>query len=411
MRLRYLVSFLMLFTFQCILSKKPYRAVIAVPIADAVGSPIQSFFPHLSPEQGYAHLPVCGEKPFASSCCPRLHQLLFNEMVTVIKEQGVEVLVTISNCFFVSKQNNAPQNSYWILKKNIVALKELSKAAISLDDVPPALSFEDQSSAQPDQVVTLRMPWYDTVTNQTFSAGTRFVLEKQSEENDELYVIKVVDFHNKTCHSVTINKDLLVFAPTTIAEKRALFIEILKQWAHLPNGVIVYVWGGCSFTTTVQDARIAIQKNKSLPCSFYHIDQFDQVPKPGLDCSNLIMRAAQIAGIPFFLKNSYTIGMYMKPLADNQSLENGDIIAIPGHVMVVADITRNTIIEARGYKKGQGKVQEIALDKVFKNIKTFKQLAKVWRDTKPLERLADDGTHFETIKQFKLLSMQSVFGE
>lgn len=76
--------------------------------------------------------------------------------------------------------------------------------------------------------------------------------------------------------------------------------------------------------------------------------------------------------------------------------------------MVVGDLKRNTLIEARGYKyKGQGKVQEIALNQVFKDIDNYDQLLKAYREKTMLERLGRDGSVVEKIAHFKLLSLAS----
>lgn len=116
-----------------------------------------------------------------------------------------------------------------------------------------------------------------------------------------------------------------------------------------------------------------------------------------------------MAGIPFFYKNTVTIAEHLKEIDPNESLQPGDIIWVRGHVMVVANIKRNTIIEARGYDGGYGHVHEIALAKVFKGIKTFADLKKAWLEKQPLIRLNKAGKIQDSFKSVKLLSMKSVF--
>ena len=114
---QYIFIIIILLLHAAAFAKKPYKAVVIVPIADAIGSQIQTFFPEGSSGQSHTNLPVSGGMPLSSSCCPRLHQLLFNEIGTVIKEEGQEVLIKISNCFYITHTNNTPHHAYWTLKK------------------------------------------------------------------------------------------------------------------------------------------------------------------------------------------------------------------------------------------------------------------------------------------------------
>lgn len=402
-------ALLVLATASIVLAKKPYKAVVIVPIADAAGSPIKTFFSESCAEQAYNTLPICGGKPLASSCCPRLHQLLFNEIGTVIKEEGQEVLIKISNCFYSTEHNHAPQHAYWTLKKNIMSLKKLEDQEISIDNFPAPISFYKPSSITDEQVVTLVRPWNDEVTNQTFSAGTRF-LKVVDQKPDQGVSVHIFNAHKKEWGTRTIPSSFLGENLSDNAKKIELFISLLKKWAHPDTGYIPYVWGGCSFTATAHEPFNEKQNSSSdTACTFYEIKNFNAEPKPGFDCSNLIMRAAQVAGIPFFFKNSHTMTAHIKKLHHDAQLSAGDIIWIPGHVLIVADTNKNTVIEARGYKyKGQGRVQEIALNKIFKGIHSFEDLVKAWHAKQPLERLSDDGSIIEIIKHFKLLSMQSI---
>lgn len=115
-------------TTYCVYAVPSYKAAVIVPVADLVGAPIQTFFPQTSVIQAYHDLVVCGGKPAMHSCCPRLHQLLFNEIVTVIEEQDQEIRVQISSCFYVPKDRLAPQYTYWMLKQHVVPLQELEQS-------------------------------------------------------------------------------------------------------------------------------------------------------------------------------------------------------------------------------------------------------------------------------------------
>jgi cell wall-associated NlpC family hydrolase len=389
-----------------ILAKKPYKAVVIAPIADAVGSPIKTLSPEKSPTQAYAQLPLCAYEPLVSSCCPRLHQLLFNEIGTVVKEEGQEVLIQVTNCFYITQTNNTPHHSYWTLKKNILSFNSLEEKGVDTHNFPPPISFQDPGSATNQRVGTLVKPWHDATTQRTYSAGTRFL--KTTEQPDENFTtVHIFDPSQNEFVTATVPNTYLVDATANTTQKKLeLFVHILKNWAHQDNGAIPYVWGGCSFTQTTDQPYTQLHKDSY---SFYEIKGFEYTPRPGLDCSNLILRAAQLAGIPFFFKNSHTTAVNLKQLTSNDQLAPGDIIWIPGHVLIVVDVNKNTLIEARGYKyKGQGKIQEIALNQVFKKIDSFDQLVDAKNAKRSLERLGADGSVVEVIKNFKLLSMRSI---
>ena len=142
----------------------------------------------------------------------------------------------------------------------------------------------------------------------------------------------------------------------------------MRQWAKRKEGFIPYVWGGFSFTDTIKTTSCFLLKDETTS------------PKTGLDCVGIIARVAQIYGIPYFYKNTTTIKQCLTPLARNSKLMTGDIIWVPGHVMIVADLTNHTLIEARGYDHGYGKVQEIPLNEEFKGINTYRDLIDAYHN-------------------------------
>jgi len=364
--------------------------------------------------KAYDSLALCGGKPSSSYSCPRLHQLLFNEIVTVLKEEGIQVQVKISNCFYIREHTNTPHHTYWILKKNIRALKDLEQKDIDIELFPAPVTFFEPTSITHPSILTLASPWHDAGTNHTYSTGTRFLKVSNPQESEERVesdgtMAYIFDAEKNVFNTTPIPSTYCIDTPAESDKKIALFIRVLKKWANQDTGCIPYVWGGCSMIATAQEPFI--EKNISLhgkPCTYFEIKDFTITPKTGFDCSNLILRAAQLCGIPFFYKNSITMATHLKKIHHDQQLNEGDIIWIPGHVLVVADLKKNTAIEARGYKnKGYGKIQEIELKKLFKGVRTFDDLARLYHDKIPLERLGSDGLVVETVAHFKLLSLAS----
>ena len=262
-------------------------------------------------------------------------------------------------------------------------------------------------------VVTLLKPFYDQTSGQTYSAGTRFVAESISTDKKYTYV-QALDPSLGTLRQLKIPSNYLMKSTLgSIKEKIQTFVDILKCWAN-QEGFIPYIWGGCSFSHLESSPTILEhQENRNgTIISWYtrkkpHVK--NSVLKSGFDCAGLIARAAQMAGIPFFFKNTLTITQHLQEISPDEELQAGDIIWVRGHVMVVADTKHNTLIEARGYDGGYGKVHEIKLNKVFEGIRTLADLKRSWINKTPLKRLNKSGKVQDVFKTVKLLKLRSVF--
>ncbi len=85
------------------------------------------------------------------------------------------------------------------------------------------------------------------------------------------------------------------------------------------------------------------------------------------------------------------------------------MIWIRGHVLVVANVKEQTVIEASAYDYGYGEIHELPISKVFKGIETFDDLIKRYHHKKVIERLHANGTVLDTYKEVKLLKLASQF--
>ena len=77
--------------------------------------------------------------------------------------------------------------------------------------------------------------------------------------------------------------------------------------------------------------------------------------------------------------------------------------------MVVASLQNNTIIEARGYPTGFGKVHELPLHKTFKNINSYADLLNHYFSNKSLYWLDKEGRINSTLHNYKILKLASVW--
>ena len=77
--------------------------------------------------------------------------------------------------------------------------------------------------------------------------------------------------------------------------------------------------------------------------------------------------------------------------------------------MIVSDITKNLLIEARSYGHGYGKLHEISIDQVFEGIETYKDLCDAYYEKKVVKRKDKDGKIRDTFSNLQLFSMMSVW--
>lgn len=376
--------------------------IIVVPVADLVGHPLAQNHNKESVEKLYKEIPYSG----TSKNCPRQHQAIFNEFVKILKEKGHEVKIQIlSSYYLIDKNPTTPQAEFWTLRKNVVPIKKLYDSRIDITKFPDPLSFRPLPfSPHNRKVISLIEPFYDSTTQETYSAGTRFVV---SEDPTNLPYIKVYLFDRKKFRfrSVKIPRNKFLTTHGKSQEQKIdTFISILKKWSHNQEGFIPYVLGGWSWVDSCKTNNFAKGEQNGL---FYNRNN----KKPavsGLDCVGIIGRAAQICDIPFFFKNTTTMKLKMDPLKKGESLEKGDVIWYPGHVMVVSDVEKGLIIESRGYSLGYGKLHEKSLSSYFKNVNSFDQFLQNVYSGKSLQLLNSKGKP-ETFVKCQVYKMKSIW--
>lgn len=389
----------------CFLGNMLYarKGIVMVPIADLAGQPICTYYSHVPIVNAYYKLPWAHYRNDYEAC-PRVHQLLYHEIVDIIGTRKDEMLIKIPNIFYQTMLDARPQSYYWTLTTNIIPIVK----SIDLTKLPSPIHFNKTNESTKD-TISLIEPCTANTINMTFSAGTRFVKTKDQPDKDN---VMVYCLHPKTHILTTIslpNHAVYTFNEKTMADRITDFIAILRRWTKQDNGFIPYVWGGCSFTDRHAQNHFQIQKEliQGKKLGYYIRPEHNQVPKAGYDCSSIIARAAQIVGLPYYYKNTYTIAKQLPALARHEMLKEGDLIWIRGHVLVVANMKHHTIIEAASYDYGYGEVHEIPISKVFKDIHTFQDLQKRYNQKKPVERFHNNGTILDTYNEVKLLKFAS----
>lgn len=388
------------------------KAVINAPIADLIGQQITTLIPNIPAQESYENIPSCAGTIKSSMACPRLHQLLYNDIVDVLKIVDNEACISIMHGYYLIPSSPQPQTTYWTLKNNLTFLDDITAHNIPLTRIPQPIDFSDTKNTvlHSQEIVTLIEPHFDSTLQLTFSVGTRFVKASFHKKKASKIEVFAIDYQKMKCHTIKIPsyKCRIDNGIKTKSERIADFVTLLKKWAHIKKGSIAYVWGGTSFTTPIHtDFKEVTKTGHKGDYSFYEYEKNTQSPKNGFDCSGIILRAAQICGIPYFCKNTTTIAQCLKPLSANQELKNGDLILINGHVMIVSDKTKNLLIEARSYGHGYGKIHEIPIKNMFENIETYQDLLDTYYDKRAIKIKDKNGKVRATFSCVQLFSMES----
>lgn len=410
------ITFFITVIFNCTLSHNmlaQQKAVINVPVADLVGQQITTLIPDAPAQELYAQIPVCAGEIKSSIACPRLHQLLYNDTVDLLKITDDEACIRIAHGYYLIPSSQQPQTAYWILKKNLTLFNDIIAQDISTNTIPPTIDFSDENHTALNcaTIVTLLEPHYDPTVRMTFSAGTRFVkTSSPAKKRTSTVEVFAINYEKMKRHTIKIpvHKCIIADCSKTNQDRIIDFVSLLKKWAHQKSGHIPYVWGGTSFIKPVHTNFKEVTKTgHNGDYSFYEYEKDTQSPKNGFDCSGVILRATQIVGIPYFCKNTTTIAQCLNPVTKEQELNVGDLILIKGHVMIVSDINKNLLIEARSYGHGYGKLHEIPISEVFEEIETYKDLCDAYYEKKIVKRKDKNGKIRDTFSNLQLFSMMS----
>lgn len=397
-----ILIFLFFITTQLYCETFPYKAFCHVPVAD--------LFTTIPSAQHIALNNPWDEQFPPAFVYPRVSQLLFNEQVLVTEKRDNYAHVNVVNWFYMPHESDSKITDYWIKADTLTPLLQIPST--QQKSLPQPLSYKIQNLYN-DKVVTLKFPY--TINGITYSAGTRFTFSYYSKDKSKIHVPiyndKIRNFTTRSIPTAYLQYTRL----TLPQEKRNLFISLVKEWVSNQKEFFPYVLGGasiitpCTSTDTIT-SKIATVGNREK--KFYYRSCNYSCPV-GIDCSHLVARAAQIAQIPIFARNTATLLKTTKGLQTHESLQNGDLILWKGHVLIVSDVAHNLAIEARGYHNGYGKVHEVPLSVLFKNAPTYQKLLELYfnqnskLNVQPLIGLNKAGNVVKRITDFKIVSLDS----
>jgi hypothetical protein len=271
--------------------------------------------------------------------------------------------------------------------------------------VPQPISYEKQLAPQLN-TITLITPYTVPECSCTFSAGTRFIVTGTNPENKTI-TVELIHPKTHTPLAITLPYNHCLTPSASREQQRKNFVKLLRLWSN-NSGSIPYVWGGCSYIFSAPNLafkEVTTGSNQS----HYVLEPQSPSPQTGFDCAGLVARAAQAAGLPYFFKNTTTLATFLNPLTEDEQVQDGDLIWIPGHVMIVSNREQNTLIEARDYSSGWACVQERPLKEIFKNIVCYNDLEARYNNKIVLQRIDKSGAITNTYTTFKLLSLNSIW--
>jgi hypothetical protein len=390
----------------------PYKAVVHVPIADLLGQSILDFKLGISVRESYARLPLSSADK--ASVCLRIHQALFNEIVTVVEETSEEVCIVLPHVFYTTPSDKQEKNSFWTLKRNITPLAVLEEQHLNSACLPEEIDFKKGNMIPSNQgVITLWLPFKSSVTGKQYSVGTRFAQAHYKRITDAAYAVYEYDAEAQQFHMLKIPKKYCfqTGAPYTHQERQEAFVSLVKAWVRL-GSVVPFVWGGCSFRESCFSDNYHIEHVRDAQghvSSFWVRSEMRNVIQSGFDISGLVYRAAQICGIPYYYKNTTTAARYLAEKRTFGSLQEGDLVWVPYGLYIISNLKENKVIAACGYDPGYGRVVELPLGDVFNNIETFNELVRAINKEETFDLLKADGSVSRTVPDCKILSLSSVW--
>lgn len=384
--------------------EKPHAVIIKVPIADCLGLAARDIDPSLqaaeSTEEFYAQLAYSPEiGPYS---CGRVHQCLFNEVGIIKEEKGDELLVEFPHFYYASSPESL-HSQFWVHRSSVKLLADL-KVPVHMC-IPAPLNYR-HIVPQSDNTLTLVFPWQDPENGWWYSAGSRF-LGNAGADNDSCLGIHILDHASNTVRTALVPHSFLWLSkPKDITEAKQLFVKIMHTWITHEKDVIPYTWGGCSYRGRCPQRDFILWETMR---GNDKIANWQRPGEPGVhtgfDCTGVILRAAQLAGIQYFCKNTTTIGLTFDDVPQDESLEEGDFILFKGHVLVISDIENNLAIDAIGYGSGYGCLREVALSEAFMDVATYDDLRHLANTQQSLGRKNSKGELVAIIPSFRLIRL------
>ncbi len=339
----------------------------------------------------------------------RVHQFLYNQAVNCIEElDNGQMVIEVPGLFYIDWHTNKKCNHFLVLKKDLIATELLHDDLKAY--IPAPIDYTKPILAYSKDILTLTKPWHHEATDQTYSAGTRFV-RYIDEDTDVSYAVWVLDYHEQKAYCAHIPLDRAVLHNETFKKAQKCFVAVLRDWAHQPGGMIIpYVFGGCSHTGPMVEKGFKQVEGTmcDLKGTYWERTGATQGPLSGFDCSGCILAAAQIAWLPYYFKNTTTLACYLHSLKQEDQIEEGDLILYRGHTLIISDVINSLIIETIGYGAGYGRMHELPVSKIFSGIKDLEHLKRAHLAKDAVRTLNSNGEHCGSERKITILKLRSI---
>lgn len=324
--------------------------------------------------------------------CYRDHQALLNEHVRIVETNGDAVKIALDSLLYdIDSSTQQPINTFWTSSKYLATFDYLKNNNL--------LSALANPTYGQEPTIVLTYPWNN------FSVGTRF---KHVPDNDtqDSYAIVRIDYTNNTVVSDLVPHDCahIEVKPENAHAARQAFVSMINTFLDRVDrdGVVPFVWGGSSFLHPYdKDEKCHIQDG------VWRRDGSENKLYYGYDASEFVMRMAQIAGINFPYKTTWSMQQGLAHLSPTDQLEEGDLLWVPGGVAIVSSLEKNEMVMAHGYNSGYGCVHKLPLAQCFQGISTYADLMADYHAGKPLIILDRNGAVSKTCTTFKFLKLPS----
>jgi hypothetical protein len=358
-------------------------------------------------EYHYNHQPLSGDT--SKFDCMRTAQALFNEWCDIVSwdKETHEIGVQFSH-FLVDKWGQLIPVTFWTLDDNVWIFEDEKNEKKYQSLFPKPIRYNDPRSLIACDHIVLIWPFYDRESKKIYSAGTRF-LRVSSDDTEQSFMVLLIDPEKKKVLYREIPRQNAIACDQykNNQERRKAFISLLQKWCSEGNNrIIPYVWGGASFIEKIDD--IGFEKVEDTfaekPIKYWQRSNV-KPPVYGFDCSGLVMRVAQICGIPYWFKTTATALRHGLEVKQYDDLQNGDLLVWNGHVVIVSDKEKGLLIESAGYGLGYGKLHQISLEKRFGDISSYQDLFALKEKKGELIVLCKNGVLYKKIPEFKVISL------
>ena len=377
--------------------KTKVLAFVSAPVTDMIHTPPERKQLPYS-ENRYMKLPCSGS-------WERLHQLVFNHPVYILKEFGHEAFIEAPGLIAMSKGKPVPLRG-WVLKKHLTPMSAIYKRRFNEASFPDPIGIGIKKGSGPE--LALIAPYKIPEAGITLSAGTHFVIEKETQS---AFQTSIWDNKKQTFHTLSIPKKIAL-AKLELTKEAAIdrFVKLIRFWSTQKEGFIPYVLGGCSWLRNYEKLTFNRVKGPDRKVTFERAEK-EGGQHSGYDCSSIVYTAAQIAGIPYGCKNTRSIHYFLKPMRKNERIEKGDLILIPGHVVVISSVRPLRIAQARGYASGFGRVCESNARDLFQGVRTVEDLQTLYSRAQPLPWIVKGNrtSPYKTWGIFKIRSAWQAF--